>query len=128
MGEIKNLAHAVPFTNCSVLVLFLPFRSYFISFWFDFLHSKWKWVRLPELNKSKQKLYNFISIKYCLNPKNLVQASFKHKIYCLIPKISLKYCLITFNIWNLAHYHLKSTTCLKRDEKRKIIKVLFKLV
>ncbi len=53
MGEIKILALSIPFMYHSVLVWFSLFHSCTIPFQFDFIHSRWKWRRLPEQNDSK---------------------------------------------------------------------------
>ncbi len=50
MDEIKILAIAVPFMYFLVLVWFSLFCSCIVTLQIDFLHSRWKWVRLPERN------------------------------------------------------------------------------
>ncbi len=49
-GNIEIFPLDVPFTYHSVLVWFSSFHSCSVLFQFDFLHSRWNWVRLPEQN------------------------------------------------------------------------------
>ncbi len=88
--EIEILPLDVPLTNVSFssgLIFFVPFMS--CSIQFDFLHSSWQWVRLPQPN-DLMKLNIFISLKYCLNQKISIDTK--------------KYCLISFK---LRHYYRK---------------------